>query len=226
MRALAVGLVGLAGCTPLPPFQTLETARPLAPGQVLVSGGAMGAAGQAPGPDTGSIACCGGGVGRVRAGLPGEQELGIDGYVVSEGVWAGKLAYKRGLGEHFAFATGAGGTVDGRARDTTVGADAGVIASTDETELFGAVKHGRLYTALRLAGAMPVRGGIYYGGGITGALTVPFGVAVEHGPWQFAGELGAVLIVDRNNSFMNGAVGTYHGGGAYGVVAAGYVFGR
>jgi len=218
-------LVLVVGCTPLAPFQTLETARPLDRGSVLVSVGAMAGAGQPPGLDTSAeTSCCKSGVARVRVGIDGKQDVGVDGYVISDGIWAGKLAYKRALTEHVAIATGAGGTVDGHARDTSVGGNVGVIGSTNELD---AIPHGRVYAAFQINGAIPLHADRYdNGGGPTLAVTAPVGLAVEHGPWQFDGELGAIVMVDRNNAFMDGATGTYRGAGAYAIVAAGYVFGR
>src|SRR5262249_28127699 len=150
-------------------------------------------------PDSSSSLCCGGGVGRLRIGIDGTQDIGIDAYYVSEGIGGGKLAYKRAVGEHVAIAAGAGGATDGTSNNSSLGGDVGVIGSTDEVDLFGGAQRGRLYAAARLIGATPTRGK-YHGGGITGAIALPAGLEIAHGPWRFAGEIGALFAVERNDS--------------------------
>jgi hypothetical protein len=182
MRAGIAGVVcaGLlpacAPFTPPPAVPFAETAEVLPKGNVGVTaaggGGALGLDGDGVG-----------GAVRVRAGVGGNQEVGLEGTALfvdsgsrkpEDPRWIGhsvagsvKASWKLGLQPWFAVLGGVGSTFS--ATGDAVGGDFGMVFSLPRGPV-------RPYGALRLAMAIPVDHGITDNGGITGGIVVPFGV--------------------------------------------------
>jgi hypothetical protein len=219
MRKLLPSLF-VVGCTPTPPFHTLETAETLKAREVSVSVG-----GGAGGDSSGGF-CCGGGVARVRYGLGGQREVGIDASFIDDGTnadFGGKLAYKRGLTPNFAFVAGAGVTYGhNRAYGTSAGGDVAAVASTDGA---GA----QLYGSLRLGAGVPVRSDLYSEGGIVEAATLAAGVMLPLAPrLRLLGEAGGIgTLAERYRSFDPSTPrGTFREEGFYVAAAVTYVWSR
>ncbi len=211
MRGIALAF--LAACTVPPRVATLETADVLAAHEheVTFGGGAGG------GNINGSV---GGGTARLRDGLGGGQELGVDATVLFSGssvISGGALAYKVALAPGFAIGAGAGLTAGNEGQATCAAVDVGAIASTHPGE-----RRAQLYLGVRIAGAMPVRGDRYAGGGISETATVPVGLAVPwRGGWRVIVEGGAIGALQQSRDYSPGAMEirtTRHEGG-YGALA-------
>jgi hypothetical protein len=216
MRGIAITFV--AACTIPPRVATLETADTLGAGEHAVEVG--GGAGAWQSSDS-----IGGGTARVRVGVGGRQELGVDADVLWSGstvVGGAALAYKRALAAGFAFVAGAGMTAGNDAQSTCAGGDLGAIAST-------APGPGRvqLYGGVRLAAAMRVRGDRHAGGGISQGAFVPVGLVWPWRPgWRVIVEGGAVGTLSEAYSGYPGdtTVRTTHRVGGYGALALGVSF--
>jgi len=214
IRLAHAALVALAsGCTVPPPFHTLQTASTLPAGGVSVMAAGGGGGGE------GLHSCCGGAAARVRVGIGGDQELGIDGNAIfSKNEVAGgfRLGYKLAPSARLAVLAGAGAFFIERL--PSAGLDLGAVVSlrqSSETVV--------PYTGLRLAGAIPIDSDLYSGGGLSQTMTIPIGVSVRLGPrWQGMAELGGLGALSEARSGTSGMVETQTNLGLYGALAIGW----
>jgi hypothetical protein len=212
MRGIALVLV-VAGCTIPPRIATLETADVLAAHEHEVAFGGGGGGGNLD-------ASIGGGAARVRDGLGGGQELGIDASFLWSGstvIGGAALAYKRALGSGLALTAGAGVTGGNEEQATCAAVDVGAIASTRPGD--GRVQ---LYAGVRVAAAMPVTGDRHAGGGLSQTAIVPIGLAVPwRGGWRVIVEAGAIGALSEARDPTPGAMElrTSRHEGGYGALA-------
>jgi hypothetical protein len=197
----AVVVASIAACTVPPPFHTLETAATLERKQVAVTLGGGGGTGED------LKRCCGGAAGRVRVGIGGRQEVGVDAttLIAAEGIGAGlKLAYKIAPWERLAFTAGAGAFFAENVN--SYGADLGAIVSGRDGPGFVP------YTAVRVSAATAA-------GNPSETLTVPIGVSKKlDGNWRAMIELGGVGALSqlkRNDMPTTEATVGFYGGLAF-----------
>ena len=208
--ARAALAVAATGCTVPPPFHTLETARTLPARGVSV----MIAGGGGAGEDLES--CCGGAAARVRVGIGGDQEIGVDGSTIfsSSSVSGGfRLGYKNALSGHLAVFAGAGAFfIEGQ---QSAGADLGLVLSALDDDRPQVPSVGA-----RLAAAIPIDSDLYSGGGISQTLVIPIGLARRlDAHWQGLIELGGVGALSEGRFGSDRTVQTKLNLGVYGALA-------
>lgn len=158
----------LAGCTPGLPFLLAETADVLPKKQVAVDLGAGG------GGFRGGSNCCGGGTARLRIGVGGKQELGVDFHVVGSGPYlGGKLVWKIETARWLGVIFGAGAAGDKGGSFAGGGADLALVLSS--RPFAGRL---RIYGGARGGVLVPFHRDIYDGGGPTGWISLPVGLAI------------------------------------------------
>jgi hypothetical protein len=177
---LCSAVVVLGACSPMAapiPFHFAETAETLKAGQVsLTLAGGGGSAGL--------DGAGGGGAGRVRIGIDGRNEIGMEASMLAVDAggntsqsqpwlgtnvaYAGKLSWKLGLKDWVAIIVGLGGSQS--PAGPAVGADAAVLFSTRG-------RIARYFGGLRGTFAGPIGRPFYDNGGPAGGFTVGNGVA-------------------------------------------------
>jgi hypothetical protein len=189
---LVVGALTFSGCAPLsptPPFHFLETAEVLKKDEVGITLGAGGG-----GIDWGGA---GGGTLRLRAGLGGGQELGVEGtalyadtghcsgkcdaWIGQSVAFATKLAYKVAPTRWLAFLFGAG--LSTSAIGTTGGGDAGLVISAPTRWI-------QPYAGARFTFGVPIARDVSSRGGFTPALVAAGGFAIPIRRVRIYGEAG------------------------------------
>ena len=212
MRA-AVLLV-VTACTVPPPFHVLETSETLAARKISVTAGAGGGTGDLDD-------CCVGGAARVRVGVGGNQEVGVDGNVLlssNSTIGGVKLAYKWRPHEGIAFVAGPGFMFGGDTADkNAVGGDLGAIVSKPVGE------RATVYSALRLAVAVPLRDDMYELGGVSESLVLPIGIGYPLGPQtRLFGELGGIGALSQIRDGRTMEIDSHTNVGWYGAIAISY----
>jgi hypothetical protein len=194
------------------PFHLSETARTLEPGKAAFTGNA--------GLAWGDFGAGDGGSGRVRVGLPGDQEVGVEGLVTNvsahtsidlSGMGGGaKLSWKKSLAPWAAAVAGAG---FGTARTgSSIGGDLAIVISKGDTL--------EPYAALRLSGAKRVTG--TGPANRMGLVTVPVGLSVNASRelrFFFEGGLSAIF----SDAFAQHSIEQPRGG-AYLLLGLGVTF--
>jgi hypothetical protein len=213
MRILLV-VVATSACVPTPPFHTFETADALAANHVAVTVGGGG------GGNNGGTCCSGGGA-RLRVGVGGGQEIGVDATALTDGNTydiGTKLAYKRQVAPNVAIVAGAGATF-GRVNTygTTIGGDVGAVASMSGPKI-------QPYAALRIAVAKHLQSSDPQA---VEAAIAAVGVAVPAGAFRFFFELGGVVALQQSHdSFSDPTTptNTHDTEGYYGAAGIAYTF--
>jgi hypothetical protein len=219
------------GCTPIVPFQTMETADVLRRGEVAATAaGGFGPqlASRIPTVgDDGAHCCFAGGGARVRVGLDGRQEVGAEIAAVGHS-WqngrldlvGGKLSWKLGALPWLALVAGAGGNWvnnDGAPATGALGGDLAALVSPPRHPNTKVAP----YVGLRasFAGAVGPRAD-----GLEEALVAPLGIAIGEVA-RFFIEAAFVGAMDQWHS-PDGTLRNSLYAGMYGALGFTYIFRR
>jgi hypothetical protein len=223
VEALTLGLLA-AGCAPLSapvPFHLAETATPLQRGEMRINGAVGGGI-------LGLDGSGGGGDARLRIGVGGRQEVGVEGELIRVDTgtpndkspsWIGKsnayglkLSWKGAPTDWFAVIAGAG--VMSSATGESAGGDLAIVFSRP----VGIV---RPYAGFRGTFALPVGRALKDAGGVTSGLIVPGGVAFHYAKnCDFFLEMAYVNLW----SDLTSDSGSTSHGGFYGLAAMAFAF--